>query len=692
MQKAVSLLIFILSLQFAIAQNLVVNPSFEEYIDCPSGSTNPNGHYGMSVVVGWSTPTISSDYFHVCGDMFSSVPNNFVLNFQNPKTGEAYVGYNHAVVMGQPRDDVAEYIQGSLSIPLTVDSSYLVEIFVCSRDDPGAVTDELGVFFTDTLLQTPWSILGQFTSLMLPFQPQLENEPGNFITADEEWEPLRWVYKARGGEQFFTVGAFGKHEDIVFDYVGSPNRTTVYYFIDDVRIEKLPYHIANLGLQDTILCSQPFSVELSANSGPHSSYTWNTGEEGPDITVTEPGVYILEAVYEDFVIRDTAVVQYLPVEAFELGQDTTLCAGDLPYELPGPYGMSAYRWDTGDTTSSISVTEAGWYALEADYACGTGVDSLYIGVDTVPVFDLGRDTLLCQDGALGFPLQAAGGYDSYAWNTGALTSSITVDTAGLYIVTATHTCRTLQDSIVIEQQPLLSLGLPADTLICPGDSVWISGNMGFDRYGWSQGPAVRSVWLSTPGSYALTGNYICGEVVDSVRIGYAPEPILSLPPELSVELGESLRLPGPAGYAFYNWSPPYRLDCTSCARPLARPSVDTLYRLEVVNGFGCPAADSLLLRVLPRLRTYVPTAFSPNGDGRNDVLRLYAGPEVAKVVSFEVYGRWGNKVFSSVQSEPTWSGDSAGRPAPQGIYLWQAEVELLDGRRQRLKGEVSLVR
>ncbi|NBC05963.1 MAG: hypothetical protein GVY26_02085, partial [Bacteroidetes bacterium] len=257
-------------------QNLVVNPSFEEHTDCPTSLTNTGDHQGLSIVVGWSTPTISSDYFHVCGeDMFASVPNNFGFsNFQNPRTGEAYAGYNHAYVMAEPRNDAAEYIQGSLLAPLVTDSSYMVETFVCTLDDPGAVTDEFGVFFTDTLLQTPWSIFAQFTSLMLPFQPQLENDTGSFITSDEEWEPLRWVYKARGGEQFFTMGAFGKHEDIVFDYVGSPNRTKVYYLIDDVRIEKLPYHIANLGLQDTILCSQPFSVELSANSGPHSSYTW----------------------------------------------------------------------------------------------------------------------------------------------------------------------------------------------------------------------------------------------------------------------------------------------------------------------------------------------------------------------------------------------------------------------------------
>ena len=673
-------------------QNLVLNPSFEEHTDCPTLDINVGTYTGMDIVVDWYTPTSSTDYFHACGDDKYGVPNNFSNSFQYARTGDAYVGGFLAVEEALPRSDVAEYVQGTLMPPLVQDSFYYVELFVNLSEKAGKATDEFGVLFTDTLLFTPWAVEDVGRSIMLPFEPQLENSVGNFIDDTENWVPLRWVYEAKGGEQFFTMGAFGLHEEITFINIEGRNNTSVYYFIDDVRIEKLPYHIANLGLQDTILCSQPFSVELSASPGPYSSYTWNTGAESPSITVTEPGVYVLEAVYEDFVIRDTAVMQYLPVEAFELGQDTTLCTGDLPYALPGPYGMSAYRWSTGDTTASLSVTEAGWYALEADYECGTGVDSLYISVDTVPVFDLGPDTLLCQDGALGFPLQAGGSYDSYAWNTGALTSGITVDTAGLYIVTATHPCRTLQDSIGIEQQPLLPLGLPADTLICPGDSVWISGNTGFDSYAWPHGPAVRSAWLSTPGSYALTGRYVCGEVVDSVRVAYAPEPVLSLPPELSVELGEPLRLPGPTGYAFYNWLPPYRLDCTSCARPLARPAVDTLYRLEVANGFGCTATDSILVRVLPRLRTYVPTAFSPNDDGRNDVLRLYAGPEVAKVLSFEVYGRWGNKVFSSAEPEPTWDGDSAGRPAAQGLYLWQAEVELLDGRRQRLRGEVSLLR
>ena len=70
------LLLLFLGHHFLTAQNLVINPSFEDHTACPTGLDNTGSHNAMSLVVGWTTPTVSSDYFHACGDDRAGVPSN----------------------------------------------------------------------------------------------------------------------------------------------------------------------------------------------------------------------------------------------------------------------------------------------------------------------------------------------------------------------------------------------------------------------------------------------------------------------------------------------------------------------------------------------------------------------------------------------------------------------------------------
>jgi len=87
----------------------------------------------------------------------------------------------------------------------------------------------------------------------------------------------------------------------------------------------------------------------------------------------------------------------------------------------------------------------------------------------------------------------------------------------------------------------------------------------------------------------------------------------------------------------------------------------------------------------------VPTAFSPNGDGVNDVFTVFPGKAVANISQIEIFDRWGNQVFSA-NSNIGWDGIFDGKIAPNGVYVWLITVEFIDGRIQQLSGDVTLIR
>ncbi len=144
------------------------------------------------------------------------------------------------------------------------------------------------------------------------------------------------------------------------------------------------------------------------------------------------------------------------------------------------------------------------------------------------------------------------------------------------------------------------------------------------------------------------------------------------------------------------WSHPELLDCTGCLNPVATPQETTTF-IVTVNSNGCEVSDELTIFVEDKPLVYVPNAFSPNADGTNDVFMIYAGPRVARIKSFLVFDRWGEKVyeFQDFQAnDPSrgWDGSFRGNLLNQGVFVWFAEIELTDGSTKVLEGDVTLIR
>jgi gliding motility-associated-like protein len=164
-------------------------------------------------------------------------------------------------------------------------------------------------------------------------------------------------------------------------------------------------------------------------------------------------------------------------------------------------------------------------------------------------------------------------------------------------------------------------------------------------------------------------------------------------PAISITMGESTTLNAVInvpGNPFITWSPDYSLSCDSCLNPVASPDETTLYTIHVTNGGGCSASDSVLVNVLGTA-LLIPTGFSPNNDGVNDVFRVLNKNLLQ--VDLQVFDRWGNKIFESTDPGEGWDGSYKNGKADMGVYVWQCSY-MLDGdtKTRYAKGNVTLVK
>jgi len=193
------------------SQNLVVNPSFENFTNCPLGPGNFN-NYVQTWVNAYTTNACSSpDYYNGCNtNTFAGVPVNFLGN-QAAATGVAYSGimlFDSNSNLSNPclppkGNDYREYILGNLSSPLIAGKIYNVSFSISLPDNIMYASDDIGVYLSSTnpILTCPPPL----TPTVLSYTPQL-NYTGAPVTNTTGWTLLQWTYTATGGEQYIVIG------------------------------------------------------------------------------------------------------------------------------------------------------------------------------------------------------------------------------------------------------------------------------------------------------------------------------------------------------------------------------------------------------------------------------------------------------------------------------------------------------
>ena len=148
----------------------------------------------------------------------------------------------------------------------------------------------------------------------------------------------------------------------------------------------------------------------------------------------------------------------------------------------------------------------------------------------------------------------------------------------------------------------------------------------------------------------------------------------------------------------YRWHPAELFDCPTCPNPTVSAPSSQPISLAIDNIYGCTDSLVTFVAVDGRIPVFVPNIFTPNGDGNNDLVALYANTEqVERVVSFRVLSRWGELLWEDYDFAPNdgrrgWDGMLNGQPAGVSAYVWVAEVRLTTGVLQQEAGTVVLMR
>lgn len=197
--------------------------------------------------------------------------------------------------------------------------------------------------------------------------------------------------------------------------------------------------------------------------------------------------------------------------------------------------------------------------------------------------------------------------------------------------------------------------------------------------------------VETPGLYNMIAitNEGCSDSVN-ITISRQPEIIANAGPDATIETGFPYQLQGSGGLT-YEWSPAIMLDNYRISNPKAIVHSDTWFVLTVKDDAGCVAQDSVFLRVLDGPGFYVPTAFTPNSDGMNDIFRPF-GVGIERLDYFRVFNRYGQLMFETHEINKGWDGTFKGVKQSAGNYVWMLQAVDRKGKLRVMKGSALLIR
>ncbi|HRN42999.1 MAG TPA: gliding motility-associated C-terminal domain-containing protein, partial [Vicingus sp.] len=436
------LLAFFTFSKITYGQNLVRNPSFEDLYSCPTTSLLDNhvkDWYGFNF----------ARYFNSCSSAFG-VPNNS-YGYQIARTGS---GYAHLHVYLIPYDtNRRSYIENHLIDTLKKNNLYCVTYYLNLCNNVAGAIKEIDAYLsTDSVY---WN--NGYRKVLKNITPQIKSN--QMLNDSINWMLVSGLYKAKGGEQYITIGNFNTDENTtVLSFNPSGELIRSDYYIDDVSVT--PFNLAppNLG-NDTILCANtPFT--LTAPIG-YDAYVWSNGNTSNTVNILDSGTYWVKCIANGCgEINDTIHIGYYNIPVLKLANDTTLCLGNTK-TLAAQQGFNTYNWNTGETTQNITVADSGLYILEATSFCGIQTDSVYIKLDSLPTYSIfiGNDTTICHEGKnVSLTLFADTILPNYSWNTGAKTDSLVITSEGLYWLTTHYFCGNINsNTIAIEQCPKDSL-------------------------------------------------------------------------------------------------------------------------------------------------------------------------------------------------------------------------------------------
>ncbi len=356
-----------------------------------------------------------------------------------------------------------------------------------------------------------------------------------------------------------------------------------------------------------------------------------------------------------------------------------------------------------DTTNYIVMVN--------DNGC-VNTDTVKVNVLKFITVQIRPDTTICKTDS--FMLRPVSQALSYSWAPSYALSNATVKypaaaplTNTIYTVTANlGKCQArAQIAVRVAPYPLVNISTK-DTTICFGQRVQLQGSYSATAFYWSPGNTLLNANALNPIAgpvhttrYVLTAaDTLRGcpkSVSDTVVVTVIPLMTAYAGKDTAVVPEQPLQLNATGSGTHFLWSPASYLNDPNIANPIATLPLDLdsiRYTVRVSGQGGCYAEDALRVRVFRTApQIFVPSAFTPNNDKKNDVLRpITVG--ISKITYFRVYNRWGQLLFSTTEMNKGWDGDFNGVKQPSDTYVYETEGTDYLGKKVYRKGTSVLIR
>ena len=508
-----------------------------------------------------------------------------------------------------------------------------------------------------------------------------------------------------------------------------PMSTTTYTLITtwgrNCRATKsIPVNVTPLAVPDAgnpqSICAGQTSAQLQASGGVRYTWSPSTGLSNPNIsnpvaTPTSTTSYVVSVGVTGCARtkNDTVIVTVHQKPVISATNDTLICNIDtLQIQVNG---TGSVLWSPNYMISNVNANnplvspdQPTLYHVKLTDSFGCFAwDSVFVDVKQVVTIDAGPDTSICKGD--GFTIRTVSDALSYSWSPATAMNDSTLKNPFVRPLADTRytvvgnigKCQSVSDIFVrVGPVPLANAG-PDDTL-CFGRNTQLLATGG-SSYSWTpisflSDPNIANPRVISPARtmiYTVRVSDTLGcirQVLDSVKVLVIPQLHVDAGPSDTVAVEGQPILLHATGAATYTWSPVTWLTNPTIANPVSTPQDSITYWVVGRDRFGCFAQDSIHISFFTmESDMYVPTAFTPNNDGLNDLARpIMLG--MRSLTYFRIYNRFGELVYSTTEIGKGWDGVYKGKGQDAGTFVWYAEGVTFKGQVKKKKGYVVLIR
>jgi len=456
------------------------------------------------------------------------------------------------------------------------------------------------------------------------------------------------------------------------------------------------------------------SAIVSATGTSALTYSWSSGSTTTTATGLSAAIYTVTVTDASGCQQLSVVTIAQPTAITVTNINTTSSScnkndGTAVATASGGAPVLTYTWSSGSTTATANNLTAGNYVLTVTDANGCVItNTVTINSTSGPTAVASVGTSIKCSGQTGSVTATASNGTlpyTYSWSAGVSGSGFQVSGfAGTYTVTIVDAngCSSIS-SITLTEPPAFVITTAKSDATCGNADgtifVTASGGVLNYTYSWSNDSINPQITNLNSGTFSLTvtdANGCSQSTATMITNNNAPIAAAASAQTTITEGNSTLLIGSSTGTGVtYTWTPGASLNCSDCLTPTANPGTTTTYTLYVKDNMGCVDSSMITITVKKACTSdediYIANIFSPNNDGKNDVLNI-EGNAITNIY-WAIYDRWGNLLFETTDQAQGWDGTKNGNPMETGTYVYYLKAICIKTNAEiKLKGNVSIVK